>query len=90
VYTTIPGSKFSWVGSCLKIPLPYFVISLNTEFSSILLPDTLLILKPCVLYFDFLSLLCLFKMLFMRLKLRKKSMLGISETPFVIAINMSL
>jgi hypothetical protein len=35
-------------------------------------------------------LLCLFKMLFMRLNQRTKCMMGISETSFVDAINRSL
>jgi hypothetical protein len=39
-----------------------------------------LILKPYIVYFSFLSLLCLFKILFMRLNQKTKSVIGVSET----------
>ena len=38
-----------------------------------------LILEPYILYFSFLSLLCLFKLLFVRLNQRTKSLLGFFE-----------
>ena len=49
-----------------------------------------LILKLYILYFASLSLLCLFKLLFIRLNQRTKSLLGFFETSFVNAINLSL
>jgi hypothetical protein len=58
---------FSWVESCPEVTTPLVSFSiLATEFSSIPLPDVSLILEPYILYFSFLSLLCLIKMLFMR------------------------
>ena len=71
--------------------LPQFnLISLNIGVSSISLPGTPLMLEPCILYFPFLTLLCLFKMFFMRFNYRTKSMICISETSFVCGINPSL
>jgi hypothetical protein len=66
------------------------LMSLNTGFSSIALPGVPLILKPYILYFSFLNLLHLFKMLFIRLNLRTKSLLGFFKTSFVDVININL
>lgn len=70
-------------------PLNLF-ISLNTGFSSIPLLSVLWLLEPYYLHFSFLSLLHLFKMLFMRLNKRTKPLLGFLEMSIVNIININL
>ena len=63
---------------------------MNIVFSPILLSGASLMVKPYILYFPFLYLLCLLKMIFMRLNQRTMSMMDVYETSFVSAINDSL
>ena len=86
------NNKLSWVESCLKSPLPKFLnlISLNTAFSSILLPGTLLIFAAYTLYFFFLSLLHLIKTFSIRVNHRTTSKLDLFKTSFVNATNLDL
>jgi hypothetical protein len=69
-------SKFSLVGSCPKSPTPLICYLLEHKiqlhFTSCCLFT--LIGEPYILYFSFLSLLCLFKMLFIRCNLRTMSL----------------
>jgi hypothetical protein len=76
----MPESKFGWVKSCHKLII--------LEHGSISVLGAPLILKPHILNIFFHNLLQLFKMLFMRLNQRTKSMIGISETSFINAINL--
>jgi hypothetical protein len=85
------NSKLSWVGSCPKVNMSLIcLISLNTGFSSIALSGAPLILEPYILYFLFLNLLHLTKTRFVRINQKTKSLLGVSETSFVSAININL
>ena len=86
--TTISRFKFSWVGFQRPAPLICYLLEhrIWLHFTS----WCPLILEPYILHFSFLSLLCLFKMLFMRLSQRTKSLLDFFETSFVNAINMNL
>jgi hypothetical protein len=87
----MPGSKFSWVGILPQGPIP--LICYLLEHRILLHFTSWYILEPYILYFSFLSFLCLFKLLFIRLNQRTKSLLGFCcccLTSFINAINLSL
>jgi hypothetical protein len=70
MFTTMPGSKCSWVGSVPKVITPLIQFNIrNTGFSSISLPDATLILQPYSLYFRFLLFIYLIYMSILSLSL---------------------
>lgn len=93
-YTTMPGPKFSWVGSC---PKNHYFINCFHQFNVLehkdAAPFYILVSFLCLIHTFYISpfsaCYAFLKMLFMRLNQRTKSMMGVSETSFVSAINLN-
>jgi hypothetical protein len=83
------GTKLSLVKSSPKFTTPFICYLLEHRIKEILLTGDLLIIEPYILYFSFLSLLFI-RMLFIQHNQRTKTLLSISKTSFVSAINLSL